>query len=384
MGNGAFYSPSLALFGYGCRENLVELLKERRYKKALLVTDKGICDFGIADKITAVLEKAGVAYAMYNGVQPNPTVDNVHEGYRLYQQEGCDFVVTLGGGSPQDCGKGIALLAVNGGDILTYLRDGKKTNGAADIIAITTTAGTGSECTRAYVITDEATTTKYGRRDNSTQAKIAVNDWELMMKLPKGLTTATGMDALTHAVESLIGKSSFLLSERLALSAIQLIFDYLPMAAENPESEEAREAMSTAQYMAGLAFGNSGVGLVHSMSHQLSAVYHLPHGLSNAILLPYVLEYEKPACQKQLAKIAQAVRPLESEGKTVEELAEMAIEAIFALSAQVGTKVPLTELGVKQEDITLLAEKTMEDSSLGNSPVVPNVPDIKAIFEKAM
>lgn len=381
-GNG-FYNPPVAFFGYGARVELIQLIKDRGYHKILLVTDEGLCKAGITKKVTDIMAAQEMSYVIFDQVQPNPTMGNVGQGLGIYREQQCDCILALGGGSPQDCAKAIGLMAFENGNLLDYLQEKVEARGSVDVFAITTTAGTGSECTRSYVITDEKSSTKYGIRDNWTQVKAAVNDWELMMGLPKALTAQTGMDALTHAVESLIGNSSFLVTERLALSAIELIFEFLPLAVAEPENEKAREAMCTAQYFAGLAFGNSGVGLVHSMSHQLSALYHMPHGMANALLLPFVLEYDLDISKQQLAKITKVVKPLLIEGKDDLQLATMAIDLITELSKKVETYLSLRQCGVEQEMFDLMAQKTLVDSSIGNSPKMPSAAEVKAIFEKA-
>jgi alcohol dehydrogenase len=379
-----FLSPHVALFGQGSRQLLSDILQGKEYKKALVVTDANLVKLGIVKKISDILEEAGVAYSVFSDVNPNPTVNNVKAGFAQYQAEQCDFVLTIGGGSPQDCGKAVAILAKNDGDLLEYIRDKKPSKAAADVIAVTTTAGTGSECTLAYVISDTDTQMKYGTRDENVQPLVAVNDVDLMFGLPSHITAATGMDALTHAVECVIGRRVFLLTKELGLSAIKLVFEYLQAAVEDGKNLEAREGMATAQYLAGLAFGNSGVGLVHSMSHQLSAVYDIAHGLANATLLPVILEYEAPECRPQLAEIARTLWALEADGLSDEQAAALTISKIEELSRAVGTYKPLSELGVKEEDLELLAEKTMQDGSLGNSARIPTVEEVVEIYRKAL
>jgi alcohol dehydrogenase len=375
-----YYVPALSIFGYGCIDALSEEFIGRNYKNALIVTDKGVCDLGIADKIIDVVKKAGMQWALFNDVKPNPTTGNVEAGLRAFREHGCDCIVTIGGGSAHDCGKAISILAANGGRVQDYVGMDRAAKKGPDIIAVNTTAGTGSECTRAYVITDEENHRKYGIRDRYAQAAIAVDDHALMMSLPRALTAGTGMDALTHAVECLTSRRTFMLANELAMAAIRVIFRCLPRVVENPEDEEAREGMAAGQYLAGLAFGNGGVGLVHAMSHQLSAVYDLPHGLCNAILLPAVMDYNKRASAAQYAEIARLVAPVESQGKTDEELAELAIRNVRELSGKVGTRRPLSGLGVKRGDFTLLAEQTKMDGSYGNNPVLPEIDDIMKIY----
>ena len=373
--------PAQSIFGYGCLELLGDELKERGYKNALIVTDKGICDLGIADKLINVLDNIKLNHVLFNQVKPNPTTKNVYDGIEVLKKNKCDCVITIGGGSAHDCGKAISIISVNGGKVQDYIGLNQAKKKGVDIIAINTTAGTGSECTQAYVISDEEIQSKYGIRDKFAQAAIAVDDYELMMGLPKSLTAGTGMDALTHAVECLVSINSFVLTEELALAAIRLIFKHLEEAVNNPKSYEAREGMAVGQYLAGLAFGNGGVGLVHSMSHQLSAVYDLPHGLSNAILLPEVMKFNKKASIEKLAEMGKMLAPKQEENTTDEQFADIAIEKIIELSKAVGTRIQLRTLGVKREDFSLLAEKTLKDGSIRNTPVKPTMEEIIEIYE---
>ncbi len=376
-----YQTPPMSIFGYESIKMLGDELKQREYKKALIVTDKGICDIGVADKLTKVLEGIELEYVLYNKVKPNPTTKNVYDGIEELKNNNCDCVITIGGGSAHDCGKAISIIAENGGKVDDYIGLNLAKKKGVDIIAINTTAGTGSECTQAYVISDEETHSKYGIRDKFAQASIAVDDYEIMMGLPKSLTAGTGMDALTHAVECLVSVNSFLLTDELALGAIRLIFKHLESAVNTPKSVEAREGMAVAQYMAGLAFGNGGVGLVHSMSHQLSAVYDLPHGLSNAILLPEVMKFNKKECIGKLAQMGRILTPMQKDDMTDEDFADIAIERIEKLSGAVGTKIKLSELGVKSQDFKMLAEKTLKDGSIKNTPIKPTIEEVIEIYQ---
>lgn len=379
-----FLSPHVALFGQNSRSLLVDLLKEKQYKKALVVTDANLVKLGVSKKVTEILDQAGLDYCVYSDVNPNPTTTNVLNAFDQFQQESCDLILTIGGGSPQDCGKAVAILAKNGGSLWDYIKDKQPTQGAVDIIAVTTTSGTGSECTYAYVISDPEAQMKYGTRDVHTQPMIAVNDIDLMVDLPPHITAGTGMDALTHAMECLIGRRLFLLTRELGLSAVKLIFEYLPLAVSDGQNLEARDGMATAQYLAGLAFGNSGVGMVHSMSHQLSAIYNTPHGLANAILLPFVLEFERPECTPQLAMIARQMWAIETMDLSDEAAARLTIDKVIELSKSVGTLTPLSKVGVKETDLDLLAEKTMQDGSLGNSARIPVKEEVIEIYREAL
>lgn len=379
-----FFSPHIALFGQNARSLLVNFLIEKQYNKALVITDANLFKLGITEKLLEVLQQSNLAYAVFTGVEPNPTVKNVHDAFDVFQKEGCDLVITVGGGSPQDCGKAVAVLAKNPGDILTYVRDKKKTSSAVDVIAVSTTSGTGSECTYSYVITDTETHSKYGCRDIHIQPMIAINDSDLLVGLPKSITAGTGMDALTHAVETLIGRQIFPLTRELAFSACRLIFEYLPKAVENGADVSARDNMAAAQYLAGLAFGNCGVGLVHSMSHQLSAVFGLPHGLANAILLPKVIDFEKQNCLPQLGELARVLWADEAKVLSDEEGAALVVRKLNQLSEEVGTSVALSKLGVSAESLEMLAEKTLLDGSFGNSARLASKDEIIAIYQQVL
>lgn len=380
-----YYSPKFTLFGYGCLASLGDEILNNGYSRALIVTDPSLIQLGIVKKVTDCLDKVSVPYFIFDGVKPNPTVRNVESGLEFAKENKCDFVISIGGGSAHDCAKAISIVATNGGRVQDYRGADKSKNPPLPLVAINTTAGTASECTRAYVIVDEETNDKYGIRDKNALAAIAVDDHELMMGLPKGLTAGTGMDALTHAVEAYTSINGFCLTSSLALSAIKLVFKHLENAALQPD-EESREGMATAQYLAGLAFGNAGCGLVHSMSHQLSAIYDLPHGLCNAIILPEVIKFncDDETAKSKYAELAADLFPLACINKDEKERANLFVSKVEELSGKIGTKVPLTSLGVKEEDISLLAEKTLKDGSLPNNPVQPTKEQIEQLFRNLL
>ncbi len=379
----SFFLPCESLFGAGCLELLGEELKKKSLSKALIVTDNGLVRAGIVAKVTAMLDANGFPYEIYSGVEPNPTVLNVNEGVEKYRQGGCDFLIAVGGGSPNDCTKAIGILLANGGDIHDYQGLDKSSKKSPVIIAINTTAGTASEISRAYLITDEQAQVKMIMKDRNCMADIAVNDPELMIGLPAGLTAATGMDALTHAVECYVSTRAFPLTKALSREAVETIFRYLPLAVKKPHNVEAREQMTYAQYMAGMAFGNGGLGLVHSMAHPLGAVYHLGHGISNAVLLPYVCEFNSSAAAQGYAELAAFIHP-ERTFEDVQEGAKAFIEDIRKLSGEIGTLVTLSQLGVKEEDIPVLAAKAMDDGNLNSNPVRPDKKQVEQLYRKAL
>lgn len=380
-----FYAPRCSLFGYGCLKDLKGELVRRNFKKALVVTDASLVKLGIAGQVTDVLKDAQMEFAVFDGVKPNPTVGNVDQGLAMLKAEGCDMIVSIGGGSAHDCAKAVSILASNGGRIQDYRGVDKSRISPLPLVAVNTTAGTASETTRAYVIVDEEKQEKYGSKDQNVIPAVAVDDHRLMMELPKGLTAGTGMDALTHAVEAYTSANGFLLTSELAVSAIRLIFRHLEKAVLDPD-KESREGMAVGQYLAGLSFGNAGCGLVHSMSHQLSALYDLPHGLCNAILLPRVCRFNAsdPTAMRKYGELAESIFPLEAHGKAREEKAELFFDKLEELSGRIGTRVPLSSLKVKKEDIPLLAEKALLDGSLGNNPVQPKKEEIEEMFHDLM
>lgn len=383
MEHSVFCCPPVSLFGKGSLSRLPGYIGGR-YRKALLVSDFGIVSLGLHKAVAAVLEDAKLPWVLYGEVKPNPTFKNVLAALELFRSGDCDVIVSVGGGSAIDCAKAVSILAANQGTIYDYIRDERSATAAIDHIAVATTAGTGSEASHSYVITDEAVHIKYGVRDRFALPAIAVNDADLVFGLPKSLTAATGMDALTHAVESFIGPRQSYLAQEMALSAMGLIFQNLSCACAEPGNTQAREKMSVAQFMAGLAFGNTNVGLVHCMSHQLSALYDTPHGIANAALLPAVLHFEKSACLPQLARIARTLWPQETLSLDERAAAELTIGKIADLSAAVGTNPALSTLGMKERDIPLLAQKTLEDGSINNAARFPTAEQVCQVFRGAL
>lgn len=381
--NRRIYLPPLSIIGPGALNDLAEELKSLPYKKALFVTDKVLMQIGVAERVLKVLESSNIKTIVFDDVKPNPTVKNVNNGLELLKDNDCDFIITLGGGSPQDCGKAIGILATNGGNIEDYEGIHLSKHVSLPIIAINTTAGTASEVTINYVITDEKLHKKMVMVDKNCLVSIAVNDPELMLGKPANLTAATGMDALTHAIETYVTKGAFEWSDVLALESIKLISKSLEKAVHNGQDLEARNQMAWGQFIAGQAFSNAGLGYVHSMAHQLGGVYDLPHGVANAVLLPHVEEFNIPECAPKLKKVAEAMGVDVSEMNDTEG-AHAAIEAIKNLSKAVGIPSGLKELGVKEKDFELMSKNALNDVCTGGNPREVTLIDTIGIYEAAM
>lgn len=381
--NRRIYLPPLSLIGPGALQDLGEELKNLPYKKALFVTDKLLVKLGVAQKVVEVIEAAGIEVILYDDVKPNPTVSNVDNGLELLKENSCDFILTLGGGSPQDCGKAIGILATNGGKVKDYEGINLSKKLSLPIIAINTTAGTASEVTINYVITDEVRHIKMVIVDKNCLVTIAVNDPELMLGKPAALTAATGMDALTHAVETYVTKGAFQWSDVLALEAIKLISQSLEKAVLDGQNLEARSKMAWGQFIAGQAFSNAGLGFVHSMAHQLGGKYDLPHGVANAILLPHVEKFNLAGCEHKFKNIAEAMG-VNVKAMTDAQGAQAAIEAIKSLSKAVGIPSGLRELGVKEEDFEEMAKNALADVCTGGNPREVSLKDAVSLYSAAM
>jgi len=381
MSTHVFYVPPVNLMGKGCLKDIGPYIQELNLKKALVVTDKFLVKSGIAGKVTAVLEEIGMDYALYDEVKPNPTSKNVHDGCEFLQANGCDFLISIGGGSPQDTAKAIGIIATNGGYITQYEGVHKSHNKALPIVAVNTTAGTSAEVTINYVITDEERKIKMVMVDKNSLAAISVNDPELMVDKPAALTAATGMDALTHAIEALVTPGSYPVTDATALAAVELIFNNLARAVKNGRDIEAREQMVYAVFLGGLAFNNAGLGYVHAMAHQLGGVYDLPHGVCNAMLLPIVEEENAKVVPGKFRKIAKAIG-YDVQGKSDKACADYVIGRIKELAAEVGIPTKLSELGVSDPDLDLLAENSMKDACAPGNPFIPTKEEVIAMFKK--
>ncbi len=379
----AFFIPTVNLMGAGCLTEATDSIKSQGFKKGLIVTDKILNQIGIVKQVQDLLTEREVTTVVFDGTQPNPTIGNVEAGLELLKENDCDFVISLGGGSPHDCAKGIALVAANGGKIGDYEGVDQSAKPQLPLIAINTTAGTASEMTRFCIITDEARHIKMAIVDKHTTPLISVNDPELMLAKPASLTAATGMDALTHAVEAYVSIAATPITDAVAIKAIELIQAHLRKAVSHGDDIEAREQMAYAQFMAGMAFNNASLGYVHAMAHQLGGFYDLPHGVCNAILLPHVQRYNAQVCPERLTDVAKAMG-VDVEGMNAEQGAEAALEAIVALSKDVGIPAGLKELGAKSDDISVLADNALKDACGFTNPKQATHEEISAIFEAAL
>ncbi|ABX48523.1 L-threonine dehydrogenase [Shewanella oncorhynchi] len=378
-----FFIPSVNVLGQGAVDDAIGDIKTLGFKHALIVTDKPLVKIGLVGEVAEKLGQNGITSTIYDGVQPNPTVTNVEAGLALLKANKCDFVISLGGGSPHDCAKGIALVATNGGSIKDYEGLDQSAKPQLPLVAINTTAGTASEMTRFCIITDEARHIKMAIVDKHTTPLLSVNDPELMLKKPASLTAATGMDALTHAVEAYVSIAANPITDACAIKAMELIQANLVNAVENGQDINAREQMAYAQFLAGMAFNNASLGYVHAMAHQLGGFYDLPHGVCNALLLPHVQEYNAQVVPARLKDIAKAMG-VDVSNMTDEQGASAAIAAIKKLSVAVKIPENLTLLGVKAEDIPTLADNALKDACGFTNPKQATHAEICQIFTNAL
>ena len=372
-------------YGAGCRKELAGELSRRGYKSALVVTDKDLVKFGVAGMVTAELDKAGVGYKVFDDIKANPTVQNVQDGLKAFAALKPDVIIAIGGGSVIDTAKAVGIIVENPdfGDVVSLegVADTKKKS--FPIIAFATTAGTAAEVTINYVITDEAAHRKLVCVDPNDIPVLAFNDAEMMMSMPKGLTASTGMDALTHAIESYITPGATPLSDLLSWNSIKFIADSLRDAVKDGKNAEAREKMALGSYVAGMSFSNVGLGIVHSMAHPLGARFDIAHGVANALLLPFVMEYNKPAALPKYADIARAMG-VDVKGMTPDQAADAAIAAVVKLSKDIGIPQRLSDIGIKAADLPQLAEDAFIDPCTGGNPRKTSVADILEIYKKAL
>lgn len=378
-----FILNEFSYFGQGARENLVPELNKRKFNRVFVVTDKALVDCGVANKVTCLLDEANITYEVYSDVKPNPTIANVLSGLEQCRAFNADVIVTIGGGSAMDTAKGISILMTNPNRTMQSLNGLSNTeNKGLPIIALPTTAGTASEVTINYVITDEERQIKMVCVDPNDLPVVAIVDSELMETMPKSLAAATGLDALTHAVEGYITKGHNLMSDMFHMEAIKLIFNNLEKAV-NSKDKDAMEKMSYAQYIAGMGFSNVGLGIVHSMAHQLGAVYDTPHGIANAMLLPVVMKYNGEVCADRFAKILTALGENVS-NLNKEQVINLFVNRIEELSKSVGVTQTIKDYGCKAEDIEMLSNKAMEDPCKPGNPRDVEFNDFVALFNEAM
>ena len=376
--------PSVNFMGANSISVVGERCKILGGKKALIVTDKFLRDMegGAVELTVKYLKEAGLDVAYYDGVEPNPKDVNVIEGLKIFKDENCDMIVTVGGGSSHDCGKGIGIAATHEGDLYDYAGIETLSNPLPPIVAVNTTAGTASEVTRHCVLTNTKKKIKFVIVSWRNLPLVSINDPILMVKKPAGLTAATGMDALTHAIEAYVSKDANPVTDASAIQAIKLISQNLRQAVALGENLEARENMAYASLLAGMAFNNANLGYVHAMAHQLGGLYDMPHGVANAMLLPHVERYNMISNPKKFADIAEFMGENIS-GLSVIEAAEKAIDAMFRLSKDVGIPASLKEMGVKEEDFEYMAKMALKDGNAFSNPRKGNEKDIVEIFKAA-
>ncbi len=378
-----FFIPTVSLMGVGCSKETGDQAKALGATNLLIVTDAGLAQLGVADQIKEYVEAAGLKAVIFDGAEPNPTDANVHAGVKVYQENNCDGIITLGGGSSHDCGKGVGLVIGNGGHIRDFEGVNKSTQPMPPFLAINTTAGTASEMTRFCIITNTDTHVKMAIVDWRCTPNIAINDPLLMVGKPAALTAATGMDALTHAVEAYVSTIATPITDACAIKAIELIAEYLRPAVANGENLEARDKMAYAEYLAGMAFNNASLGYVHSMAHQLGGFYNLPHGVCNAILLPAVCEFNMISNPKRFADIAVAMGE-KVDGLSDVDAAAKGIAAIRKLSADIGIPIGLTQLDVKVADLGIMAENAQKDACMLTNPRKAKLDEVIDIYKAAM
>ena len=354
--------------GAGAVKELIPEAVNRGFKKALIVTDADLVKFGVVKKVTDLLDEHQMPYAIFDKVKANPSVSVVQSGIEAFKQAGADYLIAIGGGSPQDTAKAIGIIINNPefSDVVSLEGTAPTKNKAVPMIAIATTAGTAAETTINYVITDEKKRRKFVCVDPHDIPVVAIVDPDMMSSMPKGLTAATGMDALTHAIEGYTTKAAWELSDALNLKAIEIISRSLRKAVQN--DPKGREDMALGQYMTGMAFSNVGLGVVHGMAHPLSAFYDTPHGVANAVLLPYVMAFNAPYTGDKFRDIAKAMGVKGTDEMSQTEYRQAAVDAVRQLSKDVGIPQTLKEIGVKKEDLNALADAAMADVCTGGNP----------------
>lgn len=369
--------------GAGAVAAIADEVKGRGFKKAFVCSDPDLVKFGVTAKVTAVLDGIAFPYEIYSNIKPNPTVENVQTGVETFKKSGADCIIAIGGGSSMDTAKAIGIIIENPefADVVSLEGVAPTKNKCVPIIAVPTTAGTAAEVTINYVITDAAKNRKMVCVDVHDIPVVAVVDPDMMSTMPKGLTAATGMDALTHAIEGYITKGAWEMSDMFHLKAIEIIAKNLRGAVAN--TSEGREGMALGQYIAGMGFSNVGLGIVHSMAHPLGALYDTPHGVANAIILPTVMEYNAPATGDKYRDIAKAMGVEGTEKMDIETARKAAIEAVKKLSADVGIPADLKEI-VKESDLDFLSQSAFDDACRPGNPRDTSVAEIKALYKSLL
>ena len=369
--------------GSGAIANIATEAVNRGFKKAFVCSDPDLIKFGVTKKVTDILDGASLPYEIFSDIKPNPTIENVQHGVEAFKKSGADYIVAIGGGSSMDTAKAVGIIITNPefADVRSLEGVAPTKNPCVPIIAVPTTAGTAAEVTINYVITDVEKDRKMVCVDPHDIPIVAVVDPDMMSTMPKGLTAATGMDALTHAIEGYITKGAWALSDMFHLKAIEIIAASLRGAVEN--TPEGREGMALGQYIAGMGFSNVGLGIVHSMAHPLGALYDTPHGVANAIILPTVMEYNAPMTGEKYRDIAKAMGVEGTENMTQEEYRKAAVDAVKKLSADVGIPADLKGI-VKEEDIPFLAQSAYDDACRPGNPKDPTVEEIAALYRSLL
>jgi alcohol dehydrogenase len=379
-----FFMPPMNITGTGALKSAVDEMVAAGYQKALIVTDEALHQkVGATKVLTNLLTRSGLEYTVYDRVTPNPTVGEVDEGLSLLQSEHCDFIISFGGGSPHDCAKAIGIVATNGGSIRDYAGVNQMHQKMLPMFAVNTTSGTGSEMTRFAIITDEEHRTKFPVVDWRCTPSVSVDDPELMVGMPPGLTAATGMDALSHAIEAYVSTAASPLTDPGALAAIPLIVKSLPIAYQDGKNQQARADLTYGEFLAGMAFNNASLGYVHAMSHQIGGVYHhLAHGAINAVLMPYVEAYNAKVAGDRFIDIAKAMGAT-LENMTSEQAVDHVLNTIRSLNQRLKIPATLAELGVKQEDIPFMAANALKDPCCLTNPRQATLEEMEGLFQQA-
>ena len=369
-------------FGWGSREVLIDEIKRRKFKHALVVTDETLINVGVAGKVISLLDDNEINYELFSDIKPNPTISNVKKGLKICKKHHCDYIIAVGGGSVIDTAKAIGIVVTN-----PEFKDIKSLVGVADtkerclpIIALPTTAGTAAEVTINYVITDEEAVVKLVCVDPNDIPVLSIVDTELMAGMPAATAAATGLDALTHAMECYITKGAWEMSDMFALKSMKLIYENIEKAVN--KDSDAMDKMALAQYIAGMGFSNVGLGIVHSMAHQLGAVYDTPHGVANALLLPYILEWNGAVCPERFKDMGEAFG-LDMSGLSNDEMVKKVSDAVRALAVRLNIPQHISEIGGKEKDIPVLAQKAFNDPCTGGNPRETSIEEFEELFRRA-